>query len=146
MADDRITAFDATTQKCYEWIDGVAIELGIVSRKEAYRILRAGLHALRDQLDTPEAVHLSAQLPLLLRGVYFEGWVPGGKSHVRSDSAFAELFMRHHGGRPHARPEQMIAAVGSVLARHIGEHETEQALERLAVPVRSLFKERVKSQ
>jgi uncharacterized protein (DUF2267 family) len=146
MANDRITAFDQTTQKSNEWIGDLATELGIVSRKEAYRILRAGLHALRDQLDTPEAVHLSAQLPLLLRGVYFEGWVPGGRSRVRSESAFLDLFMKHHGGRPHARPEQMIAAVGSVLSRHIGEHETEKALELMAVPVKSLFKERVQSQ
>ncbi len=40
----------------------------------AYSVLRAVLHQLRDRLTPEEAVDLAAQLPLIVRGIYFEGW------------------------------------------------------------------------
>ncbi len=40
----------------------------------AYSALRAVLHALRDRLTAQQATHLGAQLPLLVRGIYYEGW------------------------------------------------------------------------
>jgi uncharacterized protein (DUF2267 family) len=39
------------------------------------------LHALRDRLPPEIAVHLSAQLPMLVRGIYYEGWKADERSH-----------------------------------------------------------------
>src|SRR5262249_39062981 len=36
----------------------------------------AVLHALRDRLQIGLAVHLGAQLPLLVRGLYYDQWQP----------------------------------------------------------------------
>jgi uncharacterized protein (DUF2267 family) len=38
--------------------------------------LRATLHALRDRLIIDEVAQLSAQLPMLIRGLYYKGWDP----------------------------------------------------------------------
>ncbi len=53
--------------------------MGLSDRHAAYRVLRAVLHALRDRLTVAETVDLGAQLPMLIRGLYYEGWTPNDK-------------------------------------------------------------------
>lgn len=45
-------------------------------RQQSYHALKAVLHALRDRLTVEEASDLAAQLPTLVRGLYYEGWKP----------------------------------------------------------------------
>ncbi|WP_433663222.1 DUF2267 domain-containing protein [Nocardia sp. CA-128927] len=59
------------------WLRHVAHAMATDDRTFAYRATRAWLHTVRDRLEPHAAAHLSAQLPELLRGAYFEGWVPG---------------------------------------------------------------------
>ncbi|QWF77970.1 DUF2267 domain-containing protein [Amycolatopsis sp. CA-230715] len=59
-----------------DWLGQVRTELGTEDRDFAYRALRAWLHVVRDRLSVHSAAHLAAQLPTLLRGLYFEGWRP----------------------------------------------------------------------
>lgn len=46
------------------------------NQRRAFVALRAVLHQLRDLLTIEEAAHLSAQLPLVIRGIFFENWNP----------------------------------------------------------------------
>src|SRR5271165_2158597 len=58
----------------------------------AYRALRSVLYVLRDRLTPEQAVHLGAQLPILVRGTYYEGWRIAGKpSYGRQPAEFATL-------------------------------------------------------
>lgn len=45
-------------------------------RRQSYHALKAVLHAVRDRLTVQEAAQLAAQLPTLVRGLYYEGWDP----------------------------------------------------------------------
>jgi uncharacterized protein (DUF2267 family) len=79
----------------------------------AYRTVRAVLHALRDRMTVDEAAHFAAQLPLLLRGVFFDMWHPSGKpDRLRSQE---EFFDRVAAELRDLRPVNTRDAVRSVM-------------------------------
>ena len=74
MSTTRLDVFDSTPQKTYVWLNDIMEELTYEGdRKATYVALRSVLHALRDHLSVEEAADLGAQLPLLIRGIYYEG-------------------------------------------------------------------------
>lgn len=78
MSVKAITNLEHAIHVTNEWLRELA-ELGdIETEGHAYSALRAVLHAVRDRLPVDEAAHLAAQLPLIVRGVYYEGWHPAG--------------------------------------------------------------------
>jgi uncharacterized protein (DUF2267 family) len=92
-------------------------------RQQSYAGLRAVLHAVRDRLSVDESAQLAAQLPVLLRGVYYEGWVPS-RVPEKMDGAHFVRRVRHdftydvEGGA-----ERLIRTVAGVLRRHLSEGE-----------------------
>jgi len=76
MSTNGIEVFGTTIQVAHRWLKVVMSELGTNNRHEALAALRASLHALRDRIGPENAVHFGAQLPMLLRGLYYEGWKP----------------------------------------------------------------------
>ena len=80
MSNSVLEVFDASLQKTQVWLNDVMGELDWEEQpQKACLALRTALHALRDRLTVEEAVHLGAQLPILIRGVYYEGWKLTGK-------------------------------------------------------------------
>lgn len=71
--DDPFAHADASARK---WLAVVGEQLGTEDPHEACRVLRAWLQTVRDRLTVEVAAHFAAQLPELLRGVYYEGWTP----------------------------------------------------------------------
>ncbi|MGD9502865.1 MAG: DUF2267 domain-containing protein, partial [Methyloceanibacter sp.] len=86
-----LDTFDKTVQESSLWLKDVMERLNTTDRHHAYSTLRAVLHALRDRIGAESAAHLAAQLPMLLRGLFYEGWDPPGKpTKVRHERAFIE--------------------------------------------------------
>ena len=77
MSATGLQVFDKTLQETNHWLKLMMGELGTDSRSTAFGALRASLHALRDRIGIENAAHLSAQMPMLLRGAFYEGWHPG---------------------------------------------------------------------
>ena len=76
MSATGLDTFDTSLQAANHWLKIVMQELGTDNRRMAYTALRASLHALRDRVGPENAVHFGAQLPMLLRGLFYEGWKP----------------------------------------------------------------------
>lgn len=76
MSAQGLEVIDHTVQVTHEWINELAGRLDWGSRHSTLRFLRTTLHIVRDHLLTDELAQFSAQLPLLVRGMLFEGWVP----------------------------------------------------------------------
>lgn len=76
MSATGLKVFDETLHLTNIWLKSLMERLDTEDRHRAYLALRATLHALRDRLTPDEALHLGAQLPMLLRGMYYEGWKP----------------------------------------------------------------------
>jgi uncharacterized protein (DUF2267 family) len=86
-----LPVFDASVQETNVWLKLLMDRLHTDDRHAAYLALRAALHALRDRLGPENAAHLGAQLPLLLRGVYYEGWhMAGTPTRERRVAGFIE--------------------------------------------------------
>ena len=95
MSTSGLAVLDHTVQETNVWLRIVADQLQIEDRHHAYIALRAVLHALRDRLPPEVAVHLGAQLPTLVRGVYYEGWHMAGKpTKDRSVQDFSEHVLK----------------------------------------------------
>lgn len=76
MSATGLEVFDTTLQETNHWLKLMMGELGTDNRKAAFGALRGALHAVRDRIGADNAVHLGAQMPMLLRGAYYEGWHP----------------------------------------------------------------------
>jgi uncharacterized protein (DUF2267 family) len=141
-ATTHLDVLDRSVEKANIWINEVAAELGTADRHEAYRALRAFLHALRDRLPVAEAAQLSSQLPLLIRGIYFEGWQPGhAPALYRHPSEFLDRVARE--AKLHGDTEASFAveAAARVLARHVSGGEMEDVARTLPAELRRLLTE-----
>jgi uncharacterized protein (DUF2267 family) len=76
MSMTGLEVFDTTVHKTNTWLKDLMAELGWQDKHKTYLALRVTLHALRDRLTVEEAAQLGAQLPMLMRGFYYEGWRP----------------------------------------------------------------------
>ncbi len=113
------------------WINDMRAALGVEDEERAYLALRAGLHALRDRLSVEEAAHLAAQLPMVIRGLFFEGWQPGRKAHrLRTRESFLEAVERE---MPHGKlgPFAVARATFHVLDAHVSKGQLDNVRHSL---------------
>ena len=117
--------WDRTVHKANAWLQELDGELGWGDLDATLLALRAVLHALRDRLTPNEAVQLAAQLPLLIKGVYFDGWRPSTTpQRMRSREEFLDMVRRPLlRGIPEADPEQVTRAVFRLLDEHVSGGE-----------------------
>ena len=71
MSMTGLDVFDKTIHITNEWLNDLMYEMNWTEKHKAYSAMRVCLHTLRDRLTVDEATHLGAQLPLLIRGVYY---------------------------------------------------------------------------
>ncbi|MFI6068194.1 DUF2267 domain-containing protein [Micromonospora sp. NPDC051227] len=78
MADSMISAFESSLDKTNLILKDIENAYGWPKdrRNQSYAALRTVLHLLRDRLPVNESVEFAQQLPVLVRGIYFDGWVP----------------------------------------------------------------------
>ncbi|MCE5291953.1 MAG: DUF2267 domain-containing protein [Nocardiaceae bacterium] len=92
--------FAAAVTTAQTWMNRISEELDTEDPTFAYRATRAWLHAVRDQLPVSNAVRFSAQLPELLRGVFFEGWKVSQVPRSHDTRKFVASFAKQAGVAP----------------------------------------------
>jgi uncharacterized protein (DUF2267 family) len=140
MSVSGVGALDHTVEETNIWLKAIAEKLHLHDRQHAYSTLRAGLHALRDRLTPEMAVHLGAQLPMLVRGIYYEGWHMAGKpTRERSTEDFAEHVGRELPPQFPLDPLAVARGVFEILWARLDPGETAKLIDHLPVPLRTLW-------
>ena len=140
MSTTGLKTFDSTVQLTNAWLNELAEEMGWRDHSRAYHALRAVLQALRDRLTVEEVAALGAQLPMLVRGFYYEGWHPSGKAQRarRKEEFVAEIGEAFRDDRA-VDPEQVTRAVFRLLERHVTAGEIRGVKHLLPAELRSLW-------
>lgn len=135
-----IDAIDRSLEKTNAWLREVQDGMGWDERERAYSGLRAVLHALRDRLTLDEAFDLAAELPLILRGMYFEGWDRSGNpTRERTREAFLGRVVERLVQMRDVDPARLTRVVFGVLGRHVSAGETADVQGMLPEEIRELW-------
>jgi uncharacterized protein (DUF2267 family) len=139
MSATGLEVFDKTLQITHTWLDEIMEKLG-PDRQVAWHVLRAVLHALRDRLPIGLMAHLGAQLPLLVRGLYYDQWLPGDEQlKLRSRDQFFERVAQE---LKHIRPvnvEDATKTVFQVLVHYVEPGQIQKVYEALPEEIRELW-------
>ena len=115
-----LDVFDTTVQETNLWLKDVMERIGTYDRHNAYSTLRAVLHAVRNRIGPENAAHLGAQLPMLIRGLYYEGWDPTGKpTKERHEAQFLAHIAKELPRAEVGEVKRGTRAVFDVLAKRI---------------------------
>ncbi|MDH6060918.1 DUF2267 domain-containing protein [Chrysosporum bergii ANA360D] len=147
MSMTGLDIFDTTVQSTIPWVNELCNKLGWESRHQVFQALRATLHALRDRLTVAEAAHLGAQLPILLRGFYYENWRPGATpTKERTQEAFLQHIRDYfHNTDREVDAERVVRAVFQLLAERITRGEIEDVVNMMPPALRELWPEEVRA-
>lgn len=138
MAGDRFNGFNQAVQSANMWLSDVAAALGTDDHRFAYRALRAWLHGLRDRLTVREAAKFGAQLPELLRGVYYDGWEPGRAPVKYGPRDYRARFARE-ARMSDKDVSSVAAAVGAAIGNRLSPGQLPQAFAQLPTPLRAVM-------
>jgi uncharacterized protein (DUF2267 family) len=135
-----LPVFDTTLRETNTWLKQVETGLEPSDRHQSYVATRAVLHVLRDRLPVEAVLGLSAQLPMLMRGFFLEGWRPvDGPTHIRHAQDFAgAVAATLPPSYPHD-PMRTVEVVFAMLADHLDPGETSKLIRHLPAPLRVLW-------
>jgi uncharacterized protein (DUF2267 family) len=119
MSSTSLDVFDKTIQTTNIWLNEINAVIG-PDRHLAWKVLSTVLHKLRDRLPVELAAHLGSQMPLLIRGAYYDQFKPSAMPGTcrTQDEFVAEVAEWLSDVRP-VDPNLAISAVLGVLDRHI---------------------------
>lgn len=137
-----LDVFDATVQHTNLWLKDLMARIPTNDRHYAYQLLRSTLHAFRDRIGPENAVHFGAQLPMLIRGFYYEGWQPS-KTPVKSRHMddFLNAIEENAGHRLGPDLQPKVKAVFAVIADKIDAREIDKLRKVLPAELQPLLTE-----
>lgn len=124
MSKTGITTLDHAPDAVAEWLIQLSEWMGWTETGKSYLLLRSTLHELRDYLSVDEAAQLAAQMPLLMKGIFYDGWNPAHKPGANHDKTsfirnVQEKFIKY----PLDDPEGAISTVFALLETKISMGE-----------------------
>ncbi|MEO3771249.1 DUF2267 domain-containing protein [Micromonospora sp. B9E7] len=125
MADSMISAFESSLDKTNLILKDIENAYGWPKerRNQSYAALRTVLHLLRDRLPVDESVEFAQQLPVLVRGIYFDGWVPSDVPIKLNRDDFLYEVRQGFPYDAEGGPERVTQVVLDTLRRHVTQGE-----------------------
>ncbi len=131
---------DHSLQITNEWVKQIDEMVSWDDSNRSFRLLRVTLQAIRDMLGVDEAAQLAAQLPLFIRGVYFEGWDPSGTPvRWREKPDFIARVCEAFTGDQLDDPEEAVCIIFSFLNSRISAGEINDVRRSLRKSLRDIW-------
>lgn len=146
MTTTGIEVFDRTVQITNVWLTEIMDDLG-PDRQVAWHALGAVLRATRDRLPVDLSAHLGSQLPLIMRGAYYDQFQPA--SQPRVSRSVDDFLARVQDDLRFSRPvncKDAARSVFKVMAHHLDPGQTCKVWHALPEEVRELWPEMVREQ
>jgi uncharacterized protein (DUF2267 family) len=136
--------FDSALTSASHWIEELreTLDLPPDGAPRALHALRAGLHAIRDRLPAAEVVDLGAQLPVLIRGIYYDGWrLANDPTAIRDRAQMIARVQRELMPDQRMDPVDVLRAVISLLVEHVSAGEIKDVIATLPRHIASLWQD-----
>jgi uncharacterized protein (DUF2267 family) len=112
---------------------------------QAYRIMKSVLHTVREVLSPEESLHLIAQLPLMIKGMYVDSWHIPPKNRIRSMGEFLTC-LREQNKASAARDfgddetaKHRVKSVLNVIKRHVATGEIQHMIDQFPMELAELW-------
>jgi uncharacterized protein (DUF2267 family) len=144
MSATGLDILDKSVQTTNIWLNEITAAIG-PDRQLAWHVLGVVLRALRDRLPTDDSAHLAAQLPLIVRGAFYEQYRPAVQPQViRTQEEFLERIAEGCRDVRPVDPAEAVQAVFATLSRHIPAGQLEKTRHTLPDEIRRLWPEDIK--
>ncbi|GAA2615410.1 hypothetical protein GCM10010399_53010 [Dactylosporangium fulvum] len=131
-------AFNHALHTANIWLADIGSAFDTGDRRFAQRALRAWLHSLRDRLTVDAAVKFGAQLPELLRGIYYDGWEPSRVPVKYGVDEYARRFAMEAGIR-RTEVSEAASTITEVIGGHMSPGQLSETLAELPADLRSVL-------
>jgi uncharacterized protein (DUF2267 family) len=126
------------------WLKELKDKGELADEAAAYSVLRSVLHQLRDRLTLEEGVDLGAKLPLIVRGLYYDGWRPHRVPRKLTKEKFLDELSKDI--LPHTYPvEWAVSTVFALIAHHCDPGEVADVIDQLPTEIKELWPETARS-
>lgn len=140
MTSQGLEVIDHSVHLTHEWINELSERLGWASKRSTLRLLRITLRRVRDHLLVDELAQMSAQLPLLIRGFFFEAWVPKQTPiKERNVEDFIAFITEQMGETEEYQGRDDIKCVFDLLNNRLSRGEIEDIRATLPAAIRDLW-------
>ncbi len=141
MSATGLDVFDKTLQTTNTWLGEIMEDLG-PDRQVAWHALGAVLRVVRDRVPLELAAHLGAELPILVRGIYYDQWRPAAQpERYRTLAEFLRKVVDNLGAIRPINPRDAARSVFQALNRHLAPGQVRKVWEALPEEVRALWPE-----
>jgi uncharacterized protein (DUF2267 family) len=138
MSATGLDVFDKTLQTTNIWLDEIMTAIG-PDRQVAWKVLSVVLHKLRDRMPVELSAHLGAELPLLVRGVYYDQYQPARQPTEWELDEFVEEVSEWLSDIRPVNPREAVQTVFAVLSRHIPRGQIDNVQQALPQDIRALW-------
>jgi uncharacterized protein (DUF2267 family) len=139
MSATGLDVFDKSLQTTHIWLNEICDEVG-PDKQIAWRVLGSTLRALRDRLRPDLAAHLASELPLVVRGAYYDRYRPSEQPRLtRSRAEFVKSIDADLQNIRPVNPDQAAQCVFRVLNHHIPKGQLDKVRAALPEDVREMW-------